>query len=520
MTLRPKMTHPKGESRSDDVLLTPAPASVDTFDGKLHIEWDNEAPVTPLGLLPYFIEFLKLGGRFDRWVDDCPLYYKSNNAPQKKDVLGSLFLSILSGHKRYAHLTTLRCDGVNPGLLGMDKVVSEDSARKAIKRIDPHASEKWMQNHLFDCCEPLLNTHWILDVDTTIKPVYGHQEKADIGYNPQKPGRPSHTYHTCMIANLRLILDVSIQAGSQSHSSYSLPGLMSLLTRFSQEQKPAFVRGDIGWGTDTVMRDLEHVNQPYLFKLKKSNNVYKLIYKHHGEGKWTNVKLGWEAKEAQLKLQGWGSERRVIIVRRQLSQDVNSVIGLEAKDKTGQKQLTLIDGPEDMKAFEYSVLVTDTEYDLTAIFHHYRDRADCENNFDELKNQWGWCGYTTKDIHSSTTMAQMIALIYNWWSLYTRLALPGKHHEAITSRPLLLSSIGRLISSAGQKTLKLTSMHGHSTKLETIYHNLTAALQYIKSSAPQLDAKQRWAQIIAIIMERMGVQNKTSTPSVMHINSA
>jgi hypothetical protein len=64
----------------------------------------------------------------------------------------------------------------------MAKVVSEDSARKAIKRMNPHDSEQWMQKHLLDCCEPLLNIPWILDVDTTIKPLYSHQEKADIGY--------------------------------------------------------------------------------------------------------------------------------------------------------------------------------------------------------------------------------------------------------------------------------------------------------------------------------------------------
>ena len=35
--------------------------------------------------LAFFIEFLKLGGRFDQWVEDCPLSYTSNNAPKKID---------------------------------------------------------------------------------------------------------------------------------------------------------------------------------------------------------------------------------------------------------------------------------------------------------------------------------------------------------------------------------------------------------------------------------------------------
>lgn len=43
----------------------------------------------------------------------------------------------------------------------------------------------------------------------------------------------------------------------------------------------------------------------------------------------------------------------------------------------------------------------------------YRDRADAENSFDELKNQWGWGGVTTQDLARSWLMARMMALVYN-----------------------------------------------------------------------------------------------------------
>ena len=49
--------------------------------------------------------------------------------------MGSLFLSMLSGHNRYAHMTALLSDGVNSKLLGMSKVVSDDSARRALKKL-------------------------------------------------------------------------------------------------------------------------------------------------------------------------------------------------------------------------------------------------------------------------------------------------------------------------------------------------------------------------------------------------
>lgn len=126
--------HPEGEDKLLTKPIVSTAIEVDTFDGKVHIEWDPDATVTPMGQLPFFIQFLKLGHRLEPWVDDCPLEYMSNNAPKKLDLLGSLLLSILSGHNRYSHITTLLGDKVNPSLLGMNKVVSDDSARRGLKK--------------------------------------------------------------------------------------------------------------------------------------------------------------------------------------------------------------------------------------------------------------------------------------------------------------------------------------------------------------------------------------------------
>ena len=81
----------------------------DTFAGRVHVEWETgerAAAMTPLGQLPFFIEYLKQGGLFDGWVAGCPLSLTSPNAPSKRDILGTVMLSVLSGHRRYAHITT------------------------------------------------------------------------------------------------------------------------------------------------------------------------------------------------------------------------------------------------------------------------------------------------------------------------------------------------------------------------------------------------------------------------------
>ena len=54
-------------------------------------------------------------------IEDSPLRLTSPNAPRKRDVLGTVLLGVLAGCWRYAHLTALRGDGVNPPLLGDDE---------------------------------------------------------------------------------------------------------------------------------------------------------------------------------------------------------------------------------------------------------------------------------------------------------------------------------------------------------------------------------------------------------------
>jgi len=191
--------HPEGEPETGEMQPPEGALSLDTFAGKIQFRWAPDAEVSSLGQMAFFIEFLKTSGLFDCWVNDCPLEYTSPNAPQRRDVLGTVLLSVLAGHWRYAHISALRGDGVNPELLGMRKVASEDSVRRALSAMKEEASEPWLKKHLKASYEPLLEEAWALDVDTTVKPLYGHQEDAKVGYNPQKPGRPSHAYHSYLI---------------------------------------------------------------------------------------------------------------------------------------------------------------------------------------------------------------------------------------------------------------------------------------------------------------------------------
>ena len=495
-----RVVHPEGEGQTSREEPSEPSIFVDTYGGRVHVRWDREAAVTPLGQLPFFIDFLKTAELFKPWIDESPLAYRSNNAPRKADVLGTLFLSALAGHTRYAHIESVRYDAVNPGLLGMSKVVSSSSARRAFLSADGPACTSWMQRHLHRCYGPLLSEPWILDVDTSVKPLFGHQEGAVLGYNPTKPGRPSHVLHTYFMANTRMVLDVEVRPGNETAAKYMMPGLWSFLEGLPRSSWPSFIRGDCNFGTERDMNDAEARGVPYLFKLRQTSKVKKLIQQAFCRGDWEPAGQGWEGVEDRLQLSGWTKKRRIIVLRRRIKAAL--ALTSPAQPALSAGQLQFIETDEGVMQYEHVVLVTSLMDPIATVAQHYRDRGDAENIYDEEKNQWGWGGYTTHDLKRCQLMARLIALVYNWWSLYVRLAIPDRHAEAITSRPLLLYGVGQQTHHSGQITLTITPMHAEARIAQQVLTSLNSFLVEVKATARQLDWSQRWRMILSRIFTK------------------
>lgn len=283
---------------------------------------------------------------------------KRPNTPSKRDVLGT----VLCGHRRYAHISALRGDNLNAPWLGTEGVVSEDSVRRNLGKSDEAEGMKWLQAHLDGCVAPVLGIPWILDVDVTVKPLYEHQQGAVKGCNPHKPG-PSRTYHTYFIANLCLILDVEAEAGNQSASTYSSPGLWEQLGRLPRAHWPVLIRGDRDWGTEANRARAEQEGVGYLFKLRLTSGVKKSIERLMRGAEWC------DAGDPQ------------------------------------QLRLSFAALTDEISVYEYAVLITSLGYEIFTIAPLYHNRGDAENAFDELKNHWGWGGFTTHDLKGCCLMA-------------------------------------------------------------------------------------------------------------------
>jgi Transposase DDE domain group 1 len=258
-----------------------------------------------------------------------------------------------------------------------------------------------------------------------------------------------------------------------------------------------------------MMVACEKRSLPYLFKIRQTTKVKRHIAELFGREDWAAAGGEWQGMSSELQLSGWSRQRRVVVLRRRVRESLAIRAGSE-----GKQQQALFGTVEVMAAgelYEYAVLVTPLEEAILGIAQLYRDRAEAENVFDELKNQWGWAGFTTQDQRRCQILARIVALIYNWWSLYTRLAIPKRHTEATTSRPLLLHGIGRQTKHSNQTTLTITSNHAHAGPVRLALESVSQLLQRLAASAEHFNADQRWRWLLRFIFrDRFGQRSPNS----------
>ena len=118
-----------------------------------------------------------------------------------------------------------------------------------------------------------------------------------------------------------------------------------------------------------------------------------------------------------------------------------------------------------------------------------------------MKNHWKWGGFTLKDLARSELMASLIALIYNWWSLFIKLVDEEVAREAITSRPLFLMHVAKASIHQSMRSLVIFCAH---VRVDQIREKLERAAHRLKNWASltteQLKERSVWKRIIGHIL--------------------
>lgn len=440
-----------------------------TAGGRVRLSMTDDA-LTPFGGLVPWAAYTKHIGIAEKLAADCPVARTSPNAAPVYDIIQSFMLTALTDGRRFSHIERLREDPTIPELFGMEAVVSDDTVRRFFKSVDPQLGAEWIARH----AKPMwgaLPGQIIMDWDSTVQPKYGHQEGAEVGYNPGKPGRRSFHPLLGVVAGTRLCPAYRFRSGD-TVTATQWKEAMEDAQRWLGGRQVWLNRGDLGLGHDAVMAWHEEVapRPRFLFKLKLTSKVRAALHEVSEDAWQGPAVLGaWQVAEGQLQLTGWKRARRVVFSRK--------LQGMVPSDKSGEFW--------DHNKHEFAVHVTNLPagYNAWQIQQLYRERADVENVFDELKNQWGFSGFCAKARATTELAARLLLMVYNLWVLFVRFIVPQKHTEAKRGRRWFLLIAARLVQSGRQKAVQVSIRGGWAEQMRDGYLRLH---DWIRTTAPQL----------------------------------
>jgi hypothetical protein len=99
-------------------------------------------------------------------------------------------------------------------------------------------------------------------------------------------------------------------------------------------------------------------------------------------------------------------------------------------------------------------------------------------------------------------MANLVALFYNWWNLYLRFYDEEHHREAIRTRPMLMSGVGRQIQSGGRRTVKVSLVYEKGDLIAQAVTRISNELHQIRAITERWSVDQRWTLLLTRLLRR------------------
>ena len=377
----------------------------------------TEHPITVWAgviLLRLYFEWIKLREELNEAL--VGFAKRSNNQIATVDVMLSWFYGLALGAERFEHFTRYRRDRLLGELLGIERFGSPDTLRRLFLRFDyrqvTEVSERLMRYSL-SRQRPILMGH-TLDLDSTILCRYGEQEGSLKGYNPKKPGRPSHHPLVAFLAEGRRLLWGTLRSGNSGSANGCVEFLKQALTVLPDGQQIGLVRADSGFFEKRLLEYLESQDLPYIIVARLTRIVRKLVIHQLPSTSWRTVARGIEVADLAVSLPNWKTtKRRFVCLRQQI---------VERPQASGRR---LIDCP----GYTYRVMVTSVQYGAEIVTRMYGGRADSENRIKELKEDLSLDTFCLKSFDATDAAFRMGGVLYNLLADFRETVLPRSWFE-------------------------------------------------------------------------------------------
>jgi hypothetical protein len=375
----------------------------------------NHAGLTHFGGAYFLQEFIRVLRLRDFLARHLP-YRRRNRDYRVSQMLLALIYPIILGLDRIETASLLRSNGTFQYLTGLQSFPDPQTLRRFLLNAPAHlreqlhrANDRLLQRfiHL-----PEHRSRLIFDLDSTVLTVFGHQQGAEVGYNPRYRGKRSYDPLLCLEANSSFLWDVELRRGDAGTWAGSEELLACCFHSTPSDIRELRVRADAGFGYGPVLDMLEARWAQYAVVARMIPSLKHAL----GGLRYEPMNRSWEIAEFEHRPHDWPQARRCIVARRKIQET--------------DPQPTLFT----LERYAYRAWHTNLALTPAGVWHFYDGRAGMERRIREIQEDYALGKIPTRAFAANALYLEVIRLAYNLVTAFQRTCLPEEWQSLTLSK--------------------------------------------------------------------------------------
>jgi hypothetical protein len=282
---------------------------------------------------------------------------------------------------------------------------------------------------------------------------FGHQEGAEVGYNPRYRGKRSYDPLLCVEANSSFLWDVELRRGDAGSWVGSEELLACSFLSSPSDIREFRVRADAGFGYGPVL-DMLEVRPTAQYAVV--SRMIPSLKRELGGLRYERLNAYWEIAEFQHHPHDWPHARRCIVARRPIQE-------------TDPEPTLFV-----MKHYAYRAWHTNLSITPAGVWHFYDGRAGIERRIREIREDYTLTKIPTRAFEANALYLEIVRLAYDLVTAFQRTCLPQEWQSLTLSklRHRLFWLPGELTRPQNRPTLRLVNSPFIATTGEKILHRV------------------------------------------------
>jgi len=415
----------------------------------------DHAGLTHFGGISFLHEFVRVL-QLREFLARHLAYPRRNSDYSVSQMLLALIYPIILGLDRIETARLLRSNGTFQYLTGLPSFPDPQTLRRFLRNAPARlreqlhrANDRLLERfiHL-----PEHRSRLIFDLDSTVLTLFGHQQGAEVGYNPRYRGKRSYDPLLCLEANSSFLWDVELRRGDAGTWAGSEELLACCFLSTPSDIRELRVRADAGFGYGPVLSMLETRLAQYAVVARMIPSLKRAL-----RGlRYEPMNLRWEIAEFEHHPHGWPHARRCIVARKRIEES--------------DPEPTLFT----LERYAYRAWHTNLPLTPDGVWHFYDGRAGMEPRIREIREDYALRKIPTHAFTANALYLEVIRFAYNLVTAFQRTCLPEQWQSLTLSkvRHRLFWLPGELTRPQNRPTLRLVNSPLIAMPAEKILHRV------------------------------------------------